>query len=65
MTENEHTEWFLGVDLGTGSCKSVIIDARAQLLGFGAGEYSKRESTGQWDELDPGSIFMAQSVYCS
>jgi len=53
MNDNERTEWFLGVDLGTGSCKSVIIDAQGQLLGFGAGGYAKRENTGQWDEQDP------------
>ncbi len=33
-------EWFLGVDLGTGSCKCVALDAQARVLGFGAGEYT-------------------------
>jgi len=64
MTENEHTEWFLGIDLGTGSCKSVIIDAQVQLLGFGVGKYARRESTEQWDEQDPQELVsaMIQSV---
>ena len=54
----------VGIDLGTGSCKSVIIDAQAQLLGFGAGSYAKRESTGQWEAQDPQELLsaMIQSV---
>ena len=59
MTENKRADWFLGIDLGTGSCKSVIIDARAQLLGFGSSSYSKRESTGQWEEQDPQELLSA------
>jgi len=64
MADKEHTDWFLGIDLGTGSCKSVIIDARAQLLGFGVGKYARRESTEQWDEMAPQELLSAiiQSV---
>lgn len=64
MAENKRTEWFLGIDLGTGSCKSIIIDAQAHLLGFGAGSYSRRESTSQWEEQDPQELLsaMIQSV---
>ena len=64
MAKNENTDWFLGIDLGTGSCKSVIIDAQAQLLGFGVGKYAMRESTEQWHELDPQELVsaMIQSV---
>ena len=64
MAENERTDWFLGIDLGTGSCKSVIIDAQAQVLGFGVGEYAGRENTGQWEEQDPQDLVsaMIQSV---
>jgi len=64
MTENEHVEWLLGIDLGTGSCKSVVIDAQAQLLGFGVGVYAGRENTGQWEEQDPQELVFAmiQSV---
>lgn len=64
MTENNNSEWFLGIDLGTGSCKSIIIDANARMLGFGAGSYSKRESTNQWEERDPEEFIsaMIQSV---
>jgi gluconokinase len=64
MAENERIDWFLGIDLGTGSCKSVIIDVQGRLLGFGAGEYAKRESTGKWEQQDPQELLsaMIQSV---
>ena len=64
MAENKRTDWFLGIDLGTGSCKSVIIDAQAKQLGFGAGSYAKRENTGQWEAQDPQELLsaMIQSV---
>ena len=64
MAENQHGNWFLGIDLGTGSCKSVIIDAQARPLGSGTGDYSKRETRGQWEEQDPQESISAliQSV---
>ncbi|HLE91569.1 MAG TPA: gluconokinase [Anaerolineales bacterium] len=64
MSENEHSDWFLGIDLGTGSCKSIIVDEQARQLGFGAGSYARRETTGKWDEQDPQELLsaMIQSV---
>ena len=59
MADNKSTEWFLGIDLGTGSCKSIIIDSQARLLGFGAGSYSTRDNTSQWEELDPQELINA------
>ena len=34
------SSWFLGIDLGTGSCKTVAVDEDGTVLGFGVGEYS-------------------------
>ena len=45
--------WFLGIDLGTGSCKSVVTNERAQILGFGSGNYSEINSQPKWQEQDP------------
>ena len=59
MPANKHKEWYIGVDLGTGSCKSVIIDADAQILGFGAGGYSKVEAPTRWKEQDPETLIDA------
>ena len=45
--------WFLGIDLGTGSCKSVVTNEQAQILGFGSGSYSEAGSQHKWHEQDP------------
>ena len=64
MTVNHRQEWYIGVDLGTGSCKSVIIDAGAQILGSGAADYSKIEAPTRWKEQNPETLIDAliQSV---
>lgn len=54
--------WFLGIDLGTGSCKSVVIDGQGGVLGFGASEYGRESSQSQpvipqkWTEQDPKGL---------
>jgi gluconokinase len=48
--------WFLGIDLGTGSCKTVIVDEQARVLGFGAGEYASSSLQEKWQEQDPGAV---------
>ncbi len=48
--------WFLGVDLGTGSCKSVVVDESARILGFGASNYSAATTHQTWQEQDPESL---------
>ncbi len=48
--------WYLGVDLGTSSCKTVIIDDYADVLGFGASEYVASDTKSTWQEQDPNSI---------
>ena len=56
--------WFLGIDLGTGSCKSVLTNEKAQILGFGAGDYAGSTAQQKWNEQDPNSILagMIRSV---
>jgi sugar (pentulose or hexulose) kinase len=56
--------WFLGIDLGTGNCTSVVTDERAQVLGFGSGSYAKAGSQHQWQEQDPEALItgMVHSV---
>ncbi|MDP2778731.1 MAG: gluconokinase, partial [Anaerolineales bacterium] len=58
MAHKQQTEWFLGIDLGTGSCKSVIIDAGSRLLGFGAQGYTSAENNRQ-GEQDPEELVHA------
>ena len=51
--------WFLGVDLGTGSCKSVVIDENADILGFGVGEYTGSDVHDRWQEQNPKVLLQA------
>jgi gluconokinase len=51
--------WFLGIDLGTGSCKSVVINENADILGFGVGEYDGGDTRDRWQEQKPGMLLQA------
>ena len=51
--------WFLGIDLGTGSCKSVVIDENADILGFGVGEYTGSDAHNRWQEQNPRELLQA------
>ncbi len=59
--------WVLGIDLGTGSCKSVAVDLQGQVLGFGIGEYDAGSVTERWKEQDPERLIqgMVHSVRTS
>lgn len=48
-----NTSWFLGIDLGTGSCKSVIVDEKAGILGFALDEYRCDRVQNRWNEQNP------------
>jgi gluconokinase len=52
----KNDNWFLGVDLGTGSCKAVVINERAEVLGFGSGDYSGITTHEKWEEQDPRTL---------
>jgi gluconokinase len=54
-----NSAWFLGIDLGTGSCKSIVVDEQARVLGFGVGEYSGAEAYDRWQEQDPRALLKA------
>jgi gluconokinase len=53
------TAWFLGIDLGTGSCKSVVITENADILGFGVGEYTGSDTHNRWQEQNPRELVQA------
>jgi gluconokinase len=54
--DNSSTDWYLGVDLGTGSCKCVVAGAQARILGFGQADYPAPTAQSRWDEQDPKSL---------
>ncbi|HEX5682260.1 MAG TPA: FGGY family carbohydrate kinase, partial [Desulfobacterales bacterium] len=53
------SSWFLGIDLGTGSCKTVAVDEDGTVLGFGVGAYSGAEAQDRWQEQDPRDLLKA------
>jgi gluconokinase len=57
-----HSDWFIGIDLGTGSCKSVVIDEQARVLGFSSTEYSGLQAQDRWQEQDPEELLKAAIV---
>lgn len=70
MGSSQHEGWYLGIDLGTGSCKSVVIDAQARVLGFGASPYSDAGGEDKWKEQNPealveGMLRSARSAICA
>ena len=56
--------WFLGIDLGTGSCKTTVVDGEGKIVGFGASGYPAENVHQRWQEQDPDSLLsgMVQSV---
>ncbi|MFZ5864453.1 MAG: gluconokinase [Thermodesulfobacteriota bacterium] len=64
MPDSTNDPWFLGIDLGTGSCKAVVVNEKAQVLGFGAGDYAASDLHEKWQEQDPQAVLdgMVRSV---
>jgi len=64
MSGRERKTWFLGIDLGTGSCKTVVVNGDAQVLGFGSGDYAASSLHEKWQEQDPRAVLdgMVRSV---
>jgi len=52
-------KWFIGIDLGTGSCKSIVVDEKARVLGFASVEYSGLLAQDRWQEQDPKELLKA------
>jgi sugar (pentulose or hexulose) kinase len=50
MSKNGIDSWFLGIDLGTGSCKTVVTDEQMRVLGLGTAEYPSRGVQDKWQE---------------
>ncbi len=59
MTLMHPFPWFLGIDLGTGSCKTVLVDERGRVLGFAARDYSGTATLERWQEQNPQELWRA------
>ena len=58
----KRSNWFIGIDLGTGSCKSIVVDEEARVLGFGTAEYSGLQAQDRWQEQDPRELLKAATA---
>ena len=58
----KRSDWFIGIDLGTGSCKSIVVDEEARVLGFSSAEYSGLQAQDRWQEQDPKELLKAAIV---
>lgn len=47
---------FLGIDLGTGSCKAVVLNGEGRVLGAGQGTYPVGEGPRRWNEQRPEAL---------
>ena len=56
MPKRNINSWFLGIDLGTGSCKTVVIDEQMHVLGLGVAEYPSDGVLGKWQEQEPEGV---------
>ena len=54
--------FFVGIDLGTGSCKAAVVTADGRVLGSGVGEYAGAAARDRWQEQDPYDLLNATAL---
>lgn len=54
--------WFMGIDLGTGSCKSAVVDPDGAVIGFDAVDYGGDTSDGTYQEQEADRLAEATVV---
>ncbi len=55
-------EYFLGIDLGTGSCKACVLDRGGRVMGFGQGAYPAGAGLSGWTEQDPRGLLVGMAA---
>ncbi len=68
MNATQMDAWSLGLDLGTGSCKAVIVDAALQPRALGSSDYALGAvdllHTGGFEEQDADELFTGLAAAC-
>jgi gluconokinase len=54
--QNDGDGWFLGIDLGTGSCKCVVVSETGSVLGFSKSDYQCSNLDQRWIEQNPEAV---------
>jgi len=55
--KRKHEDFVIGIDLGTGSCKTVLLDVSGKILGLASAFYEANSVSSKWTEQDPESLF--------
>lgn len=51
-------DYVIGIDLGTSSCKTIILAVSGECLGFGTAGYAAENLDVQWKEQNPESLYI-------
>lgn len=55
---NSSNPFAIGIDLGTGSCKAILLSAAGDILGQAAAPYPSTDLTSRWQEQDADGLLM-------
>ena len=56
MSSDSHQNYVIGIDLGTSSCKTVILSLTGNLLGSGSAVYQAESIHSKWEEQNPQDL---------
>ncbi|MEN6482541.1 MAG: gluconokinase [Anaerolineaceae bacterium] len=56
MVTGKSQQYAIGIDLGTGSCKTTLLNPNGKILGHGAAKYPSVNAKSQWQEQHPESL---------
>ena len=57
MEKKFSEEFAIGIDLGTGSCKTVVLGKSGEVLGIASANYAAKNISSKWKEQDPDSLY--------
>ena len=59
MNPDQNKYYVIGIDLGTSSCKTVVMNLSGQLLGLGSNGYPANDIHSKWEEQNPDGLLKA------
>ena len=57
MKSSNREKFAIGIDLGTGSCKTIVLGESGKVHGFASATYETRKNFSKWVEQDPEALF--------
>lgn len=59
MNPEQNKYYVIGIDLGTSSCKTVVMNLSGQILGLGSNGYPANDIHSKWEEQNPDGLLKA------